>query len=137
MVSGGDDMNENWPHISAASPVPSSPQRDKDIDAMETDEVNAVRCLGQPTAALIEMSSPRGVEGSDVSNGRRTSKLCGTMEGTGMDSAMQTEQACLNDLGDTPSQEHSVEDTKVRKRTPRRSPNPEAHPKEKPKYWKK
>ena len=37
-------------------------------------------------------------------------------------SAMQTEQACLNDLGDTPSQEHSLQDTKVRKRTPKRSP---------------
>jgi len=31
---------------------------------METDNVNIVRCLGQPTAVPIEMGSPRGGEGS-------------------------------------------------------------------------
>ena len=31
---------------------------------METDDVNVVRLLGQGTAVLIEMGSPRGGEGS-------------------------------------------------------------------------
>jgi len=37
-----------------------SPQRDKDKDVMETDDINTVCCLGQPTAVL---SSPRGGQG--------------------------------------------------------------------------
>ena len=122
MTSEGDNIQEDWPHISTTSIASSSPQRDKDTNAMETDAANTVHCLGQPTAVLIEMSSPRGVEGSDVSNGGQTSKLRGTMKGTVMDSAMQTEQACFDDLGDIPSQEHSLQDTKARKRTPKRSP---------------
>ena len=35
------------------------------MDDMETDDVNAVRCVGQPAAVLIEMGSPRGGQGSD------------------------------------------------------------------------
>jgi len=50
-------------HGLSGNKVPS-PQRDKHTDAMEIHEVNAVRCLGQPTPVLIEMSSPRGGEGS-------------------------------------------------------------------------
>jgi len=118
----GDKTHEDWPHISAIPLVSSSPQRDKDKDAMETDEVNTVRCLGQPTIILIEMSSPRGGEASAVPNDRQASKMCGAMEGPVMDSAMQIEQACLDDLGDVPSQEHSRQVTKARKRTPKKSP---------------
>jgi len=33
-------------------------------DAMDIDDVNANCCLGQPVAALIQMGSPRGGEGS-------------------------------------------------------------------------
>jgi len=118
----GDKMHEDWPHISAIPLVSSSPQRDKDKDAMETDEVNSVRYLGQPTTILIEMSSPRGREASAEPNDGQASKMCGAMEGPVMDSAMQIEEACLDDLGDVPSQEHSLQVTKARKRTPKKSP---------------
>jgi len=37
LASEGDEMQEDWPHISAIPSVSSSPQRDKDEDAMETD----------------------------------------------------------------------------------------------------
>jgi len=40
-----------------------SPQRDKDKDVMETDDINTVCRLRQPTAVLIEMSSSRGGQG--------------------------------------------------------------------------
>jgi len=33
-------------------------------DPMDIDDVNANCCLGQPAAALIQMGSPRGGEGS-------------------------------------------------------------------------
>jgi len=71
---------------------------------------------------LIEMSSPRGGEGLAVPNDGQASKLCGAMEGPVMDSAKQIEQAYLDDLGDVPSQEHSLQVTKAQKRTPKRSP---------------
>jgi len=62
--SEGDEMQEAWLHSSTIPSVSSSPQRDKDGDAMETDDINKACCLGQPTTVLIEMSSPRDVEGS-------------------------------------------------------------------------
>jgi len=50
-------------HGLSGNKVPS-PHRDKDKNAMETDDANTVCCLEQPTTVLIEMSSPRGGEGS-------------------------------------------------------------------------
>ena len=58
LASEDDKMQDDWPHSSAIPSVSSSLQRDKDEDAMKTDDINTTCCLGQPTTVLIEMSSP-------------------------------------------------------------------------------
>ena len=45
------------------SPLPESARQGKDDKETQADDV---RCLGQPTVVLIEMSAPRGGEGSAV-----------------------------------------------------------------------
>ena len=56
--------------IGAAAPIVPSANGDQGEDDMETDDVNAARCVGQLAAALVVMGSPRG--GEDSAGGRHS-----------------------------------------------------------------